>query len=228
MKAKKEKNKTIDFDDFASKYENYLSDSFGKIDNNVSYYHKAKIKILKKELNIAPKKILDFGCGIGLMLGHLKDNFIDSQLYAYDDSLKSLDYVKSKYPDINCINNLNHNLKFDLIFISNVIHHVKSFEREQLFNKIYNMLNDQGKLFIFEHNPYNPITLKVVANCEFDLNAELIKKNDLIKVCNKSNFIIEKYGYIHFFPSKLKFLFVLESYLKWLFLGAQYFCMFKK
>ena len=176
MKAKKEKNKTIDFDDFASKYENYLSDSFGKIDNNVSYYHKAKIKILKKELNIAPKKILDFGCGIGLMLGHLKDNFIDSQLYAYDDSLKSLDYVKSKYPDINCINNLNHNLKFDLIFISNVIHHVKSFEREQLFNKIYNMLDDQGKLFIFEHNPYNPITLKVVANCEFDLNAELIKK----------------------------------------------------
>ena len=32
-------------------------------------------------------------------------------------------------------------------------------------------------MFIFEHNPYNPITLKMVANCEFDADAELIKEN---------------------------------------------------
>ena len=83
-------------------------------------------------------------------------------------------------------------------------------------------------MFIFEHNPYNPLTLKLVANCEFDVDAELIKKKDLIKICKKNKFNIFKSGYIHFFPSKLGFMFKLENYLKWLFLGAQYFCLFKK
>jgi len=228
MKTDKIKKKIVNFDDFASKYENYLSTSFGKIDNDVGYYHSAKGKILKKELNIIPKKILDFGCGVGLMLKYLKKNFADSEIYAYDDSTKSLEYVKLKYPDINCINNLDQNLKFDLIFISNVIHHVKDLDRAVLFKKIYNLLDENGKLFIFEHNPYNPITLRVVANCEFDIDAELIKKKDLIKICRDNKLKVEKSGYIHFFPSKLRFLFKIESYLKWFFLGAQYFCIFTK
>jgi ubiquinone/menaquinone biosynthesis C-methylase UbiE len=228
MKTKKQSDKPINFDDFASNYENHITESFGSIDNNVSYYHSAKAKILKKELNYYPKKILDFGCGVGLMLRYLKENFKQSEFYAYDDSSKSLNYIKSKYKDVTCINNLNLDIKFDLIFVSNVIHHVKSEERNDLFKKIYECLNEDGKLFVIEHNPYNPLTLKLVANCEFDADAELIKKKDLINLCKKNNFKAEKSGYIHFFPSKLKFLFNVEFYLKWLFLGAQYFCVFKK
>ena len=228
MKSKKEINKPVNFDDFASNYESYISDSFGKLDSNVRYYHSAKGIIAKRELNCNPNKILDFGCGIGSMLKFLKKNFSDSKFYAYDDSSKSLEYVKLKYKDVICINNLNTDEKFDLIFLSNVIHHVKSSERDDLFKKIHSLLNPEGKLFIFEHNPYNPLTLKLVANCEFDADAELIKKKDLIKICKRNNLKIFKSGYIHFFPSKLGFLFKIENYLKWLFLGAQYFCIFQK
>ena len=101
-------------------------------------------------------------------------------------------------------------IKFNLIFVSNVIHHVKSADRNDLFNKIYELLDDDGRLFIIEHNPYNPLTLRTVANCAFDADAELIKKKDLINLCKKNNFKIEKSGYIHFFPSKLNFLFKFE------------------
>ena len=228
MKKEQKINKTINFDDFSSSYENQILKSFGNIDSNVSYYHSGKAKIAKRELTFYPDKILDFGCGIGSMLKFLKENFNYSKFYAYDESSKSLEHVKKKYPDVNCMYNLNTIEKFDLIILSNVIHHVKSGERNNLFKKIYNLLDDNGSLLIYEHNPYNPLTLKVVANCEFDIDAELINKKNLIKLCNGNNFKLQKSGYIHFFPSKLKFFFNLEKYLKWLFLGAQYFCIFKR
>ena len=228
MKSEKEINKPVNFDDFASNYENYISDSFGIIDNDVSYYHSAKAKIAKSELDYTPKKILDFGCGIGLMIKFLIENFHYSKFFAYDASTKSLEYIKKKYPKVNCIETLNTKERFDLIFISNVVHHVKNSERNDLFKKIYNLLTEDGSLLIYEHNPYNPIALRAVANCEFDTDAELIKKKNLIKLCEFNNLKLKKSGYIHFFPSKLKMLFKIEKYLKWLFLGAQYFCIFKK
>ena len=55
--------------------------------------------------------------------------FPGSNLFAYDNSEKSLSYVKSQLPSINCLDNLNIETKFDLIFVSNVIHHVKSSDR---------------------------------------------------------------------------------------------------
>lgn len=228
MKKKQKIDKSIDFDDFSLNYEDKILESFGNIDSNVSYYHSGKTKIAKRELNFTPNKILDFGCGIGSMLKFLKETFTDSKFYAYDESLKSLEHLKIKYPDVNCVYSLNLVEKFDLIIVSNVIHHVKSTERSDLFQKIYNLLDDNGRLLIYEHNPYNPITLKVVANCEFDIDAELINKKNLIKLCSENNFQLQKSGYIHFFPSKLKILFNLEKYLKWFFLGAQYFCIFSK
>jgi SAM-dependent methyltransferase len=225
---KQKNDKSINFDDFSSDYESKILKSFGNIDSNVSYYHSGKAKIAKRELASSPNKILDFGCGIGSMLKFLKENFNYSKFYAYDESLKSLEYVKIKYPDVNCMHSLDTIEKFDLIFVSNVIHHVKRGERNDFFKKIYSLLDDNGRLLIYEHNPYNPITLKVVANCEFDIDAELINKKNLIKLCNENDFKLQKSGYIHFFPSKLKFFFNLEKYLKWFFLGAQYFCIFKK
>ena len=147
--TKKKNDKSINFDDFSSDYENKILKSFGNIDSNVSYYHSGKAKIAKRELASSPNKILDFGCGIGSMLKFLKENFNHSKFYAYDESLKSLELVKIKYPDVNCIHSLDTIEKFDLIFLSNVIHHVKSSERNDLFKKIYNLLDDNGRLLIY-------------------------------------------------------------------------------
>ena len=220
--------KKINFDNYADNYNEHINKSFGSLENNLDYYHIKKSEILKMELGYQPKKILDLGCGVGTMLKLLSKQFPDSIFYAQDESPKSMDYIKKNHPNVNCLSDLNTEEKFDLIFLSNVIHHVKSSERDDLFKKIHSLLNPEGKLFIFEHNPYNPLTLKLVANCEFDADAELIKKKDLIKICKRNNLKIFKSGYIHFFPSKLGFLFKIENYLKWLFLGAQYFCIFQK
>ena len=71
------------------------------------------------------------------MLGLLMENFQESSFYAYDESKKSMDYIKKNFPKINCLNNLKTSEKFDLIFLSNVVHHVKSNDRETLFKNIF-------------------------------------------------------------------------------------------
>lgn len=173
--------KNINFDNYADNYSKHIKKSFGSLENNLDYYHIKKSEILKMELGYQPKKILDLGCGVGTMLKLLSKQFPDSVFYAQDESPKSLDYIKKNHPNVNCLSDLNTEEKFDLIFLSNVIHHVKSSKRDDLFKKIHSLLNPDGKLFIFEHNPYNPLTLKLVANCEFDADAELIKKKILLK-----------------------------------------------
>ena len=139
MSLKNKEKKPINFDNFTSNYENKISKSFGYIDDNVSYYHEAKSIIAKNEIGYNPNKILDFGCGIGSMLKFLKKNFNNSKFYAYDESLKSLEHVKINYSDVSCLNDLDTSEKFDLIFVSNVIHHVKSKDRYSFFQKIYKL-----------------------------------------------------------------------------------------
>ena len=44
------------------------------------------------------------------------------------------------------------------------------------------MLKNDGQLIIFEHNPLNPITRKIVKECEYDEDAILLtpKKNKYV------------------------------------------------
>ena len=60
--------KNINFDNYADNYKDYITKSFGNIEDNLNYYHIKKSEILKKELDNQPRKILDFGCGVGTML----------------------------------------------------------------------------------------------------------------------------------------------------------------
>ena len=68
----------------------------------------------------------------------------------------------------------------------------------------------------------------MVKNCEFDRDAQLIKKSELIRICEDVKFKVDDSAYVFFFPSSLKKFKSLEKYLEWFFLGAQYFCIFKK
>ena len=45
MKKEQKIDKSINFDDFSSSYEDTILKSFGNIDSNVSYYHSGKAKI---------------------------------------------------------------------------------------------------------------------------------------------------------------------------------------
>lgn len=220
--------KKINFDQYSNDYKHYINDSIDKFDKNLSYYHESKIEITKNRAIYNPKNILDFGCGVGTMIPHMKKKFKKSKIYAFDESKDSLKFLKKRYPFVSCLKKINGNIKFDLIFLSGVIHHIDRSMRKRILKNIYSSLKSTGKLIIFEHNPYNPLTNIVVKNCEFDRDAQLIKKKELINICENVSFKVDDSAYVYFFPSSMKKFKVFEKYLEWFFLGAQYFCIFKK
>lgn len=117
---------------------------------------------------------------------------------------------------------------FDAIMVSGVLHHIPAENHQTVLNNLFNALNDAGCLFIFEHNPLNPLTLRVVRSCELDINAVLLRPHYTDRLLRASRFRRRTLRYIVFFPYFLRFLVQLEKYLRKVPLGAQYYFIAEK
>ena len=225
-------NNRVDFDEYVDNYETLLEDQLSFFSEERDYFSKYKVDLLSGLLSSTPKSVLDFGCGIGLSLPHLKTCFEQSSLFATDLSRGSLGYVREKYPYVKALYDEElDGYQFDLIFVAGVIHHVPLEQRERVIRRLANRLNDGGMLVIFEHNPYNPVTRHMVATCPFDEDAVLITKKalkDLVIGASDSELTLYKSGYCLFFPQQLSALRSTEPYLKWLALGGQQYVMATK
>ena len=113
--------------------------------------------------------------------------------------------------------------KFDLIFVALVFHHIEPELRSKVINDISDLLQKGGNIFIFEHNPYNPVTSYLVNTCIFDADAVLLKNGELCKLLIEAKLSINASRYTLFFPSFLQKLRFIEPMLGYLPLGGQYF-----
>jgi hypothetical protein len=78
-------------------------------------------------------------------------------------------------------------------------------------------------MMVYEHNPFNPLTVRVVNNCPFDENAKLIRPSVMARCCQDAGFRDVKVQYRVFFPGVLKAFRFAEGLLSWLPLGGQYY-----
>ncbi len=221
-------NKKVDFDEYADNYEKLLQDQLAFFSNDRDYFSAYKVNILQnicKKHDINPSAILEFGSGIGLNLPFLQQNFPNSDVYASDISEKSMDYIKQNYEGIICVQDkeLEQN-KYDLIFVAGVFHHIAPELRRDVVKRLLNLLNKNGVICVFEHNPYNPVTRHMVNTCPFDEDAVLLTKRGLKEtLLQHGNAKIVDSGYCLFFPEKLKKVAFLESFLTKIPLGGQHY-----
>ena len=105
-----------------------------------------------------------------------------------------------------------------------MFHHIHHDEHiAQLKELRRKTIRPNGSVFIFEHNPYNPLTVKVVDNCPFGANARLIKGAQMKTRLGAVGFRSSKVQHRIFFPYALKALRPLEMSMKWLPLGGQHY-----
>jgi SAM-dependent methyltransferase len=220
----------VDFDRYVAPYNSILENQLGFFDGE-EYFAAYKVNLLREWANSGALKILDFGCGIGRSIKFLQQAFPDAKIFGTDVSKSSLKKAQEEHRNSDFFQlNKTHEYKsqFDVIFIAGVFHHIDPKLRRGIMQQLLELLTDDGELFIFEHNPLNPVTRHMVNNCPFDEDAILLKPKELIELFESAQLKVQGKGYVLFFPSYLRALRVLEKHLKWLPLGGQYFVWAKK
>ena len=90
-----------------------------------------------------------------------------------------------------------------------------------MFAEIARVLDTNGALVVFEHNPLNSLTRRVVNQCPFDADAELLRAFHLRRSPDQHGFA-NRLDYHLFFPRFARGLRPLEPHLSRLPAGAQY------
>jgi len=217
--------KKVNFDEYADTYEDLLKEQLGFFSRERDYFSEYKIRIVRERTPERAPRILDFGTGIGLSLPFIRKWFSQSEVHATDISETSLERVRKYNADVVVLRDADLvDGQYDLILVITVIHHVAPALRAPLFQRLERLLRPDGRIWIFEHNPFNPVTRRMVATCPFDEDAVLISASALERlITSTTSLCIARRGYTLFFPEFLGALRPIEPHLEWLPLGGQYY-----
>jgi ubiquinone/menaquinone biosynthesis C-methylase UbiE len=196
------------------------------------YFAEYKIADIAAELGragIQARRALDFGAGVGYSVPFFARHLPEARVTCLDVSRKSLDVGAARFAGAADFTHFDGRTipfpdgTFDVALASCVFHHIPHDEHVALLAEIHRVLNAQGRLFVFEHNPLNPLTRHAVNTCEFDEHAQLVRAPAMRQRVRAAGFGAADVRYRIFFPHALRRMRPLEAKLKWLPLGAQYY-----
>lgn len=212
-----------EFDAFAENYEELVGSSIRITGESPDYFIHYKADYIARKMAPVGGKLLDYGCGVGLLSLHLKLRFAATRVDGFDSSKESLQRVNSSLLSQGIFTSEIKELAaaYDTIVLSNVLHHVNPTGRPALIREIQTRLAPGGRLVVFEHNPLNPLTRWAVSHCPFDEGVELLPSHEVRALC-ASVLQAPHTDYIVFFPRWLAWLRPLERFLGWCAAGAQH------
>jgi trans-aconitate methyltransferase len=217
--------KKVDFDDYAKNYNQLLKEETRFFSSSEEYFARYKVDLIRKQVHTPVNRILEYGCGMGRNIPFLKQAFPGADIIGSDISIASLEIAQRNNIGIEFFredDNVELPSFFDVIFIAAVFHHVPVLHRTAVAKTLFNRLLPGGLLFVFEQNPYNLVTQRIVNNCPYDEDAALLKPSELQRILKEATLIVERKAYYLFVPPSLSVLTWLESCLGWLPLGGQY------
>lgn len=231
MKDATHSSLTAEFDSLADEYYAQHTANVAITGERPEYFAEYKVADLTRlalELNHPPRSILDFGCGIGNSIPHFREYFSNQDVTYADISKRSIELASARFPG-----NENYCLiaeerlpledeSQDITFSACVFHHIPPVEHHHWLSELRRVTRRGGMLVIFEHNPFNPLTLRAVNTCPLDVNAKLISGPAFRKAAESAGWARARIDYRLFFPAALARMRPLEQRLTWLPLGAQY------
>jgi len=220
-----------EFDSFADEYYQQHRSNIAVTGEAPEFFAEYKIAVLRAQVDAARRpaaRLLDFGSGIGASLPFFRKYFGASALTCGDASARSMALARERFPGDETYLEIAPDsvpapdAAFDLAFSACVFHHIDHAEQGRWLAELRRVVAPGGTLAIFEHNPLNPLTVRAVNTCPFDVNARLIHAGALRRAVAAAGWRDIQIRYHLFFPNKLKRLRGLEPQLGWLPLGGQY------
>jgi ubiquinone/menaquinone biosynthesis C-methylase UbiE len=223
--------KEAEFDRFADEYESQHRRNIAVTGETPEFFAEYKIRQLATflpDLLAAPASILDFGSGIGNSIPFFRKHFPNALLTCADASSRSIELSQKRYPGRERFTLVQGNeipldsSWFDVVFSACVFHHIAHEDHDHWLAEMFRVTRPGGLLVIFEHNPFNPLTVRAVNTCPFDENARLIPARTLVRSINEAGWLRSKICYHLFFPRALARLRPIEKHLSGFPLGGQY------
>lgn len=222
-----------EFDRFADEYRQMHTANIRASGESPEYFAEYKIADVAKLLPAGRypdgPSVLDFGAGVGASVPYFRRYFPRARLTCLDVSRKSLALGASQHPSEADFVHFDGTRipfpdgHFDLAFLACVLHHIPHGEHVGILRELHRVLRPSGTLVVFEHNPYNPLTVHAVNTCPFDENAVLLKPQELRSRVAAAGFAAPSVRFRIFFPRMLRALRRLEPAMTWIPFGAQYF-----
>jgi len=221
-----------EFDRYSRNYRSILEESVGGL-GSVDSAVRSKLNCLRHILRLedapSPRRILDFGCGTGLMSSALEA--LSGQVFGADvsgDSLHQSVSITGRTVLFDGQRLPFRDGSFDLVVAACVFHHIEIRSRASVVREIHRSLAPGGLIVVFEHNPWNPVTRMVVNRCEFDRDAALLRLRKMSGLLAEAGLRQVYRGYYYAIPPLNRVLAALDSSLARLPLGAQYVCAYGK
>lgn len=172
------------FDAYAASYDDAVNQSLAFLGVKVDYFTRVKaaymLDLLKGHFG-APDglHVLDVGCGVGNYHAILGGSV--GKLSGVDLSADCLEQAGRRNPGVDYRHYDGTRLPFaddsvDAAMTICVMHHVPTGQWPAFAGEMKRVIRPGGLAVVFEHNPFNPLTRRVVSNCAFDADAVLLRQ----------------------------------------------------
>jgi SAM-dependent methyltransferase len=210
------------FDSYASDYVSLHERNIAITGESPEYFAVYKLRCLERFLGPDfDLPVLDYGCGVGMVTQQLSTRF--SEVHGFDPSAESVAAARDRAPRARFHTAAEQVPEgyFGLVVMSGVLHHVRPSDREGVLRSAIQTLRPGGRLVVFEHNPLNPLTRRVVRLCPFDDDAILLWPWEALRLVRRAGINDARLRFIVFLPHALAWLRWLEPRLGAVPLGAQ-------
>ena len=223
-----------EFDAYASDYDAGMGHPLKKVlGAGQDQYLAVKTDWLARDLRGFSEnpRLLDFGCGEGAFLRQMVERMTLGSFFGCDVSSAMIrkarqinppgpgapDFTsfagpRTPYPDAS----------MDVVSACMVLHHIPPLRRAEALEEMFRVVRPGGRLYVFEHNPMNPLTRRVVRQTPIDRNAVLLPAAECLQRLRTAGAIRPRLRFQLFTPPRLRFLRPLDAWLSRIPWGAGY------